>query len=166
MSRIDRREFLKLMSAAAAAGTVPWLSSCSNDVAAAALPKDFYTIPKRGNVRILHCTDFHGQLNPVFFREPNVNLGMGDAFGRPPHMVGKQFLKEMGLKENTPEAHAYTYLNFNKAAKQFGRMGGMAHMKTLADSLREQMGGRENTLMLDGGCLLYTSDAADDWLVV
>ena len=62
------------------------------------LPKDFYSVPKRGNVRILHCTDFHGQLNPVFFREPNVNLGMGDAFGRPPHMVGKQFLKADGFE--------------------------------------------------------------------
>jgi len=153
MSRIDRREFLKLLSAGAAAGTFPWLTSCSNEAAAGVLPKDFYTVPKRGNVRILHCTDFHGQLNPVFFREPNVNLGMGDAFGRPPHMVGRHFLKEMGLKENTPEAHAFTYLNFNEDARRFGRMGGMAHMKTLCDSLREQMGGRQNTLMLDGGDL-------------
>jgi sulfur-oxidizing protein SoxB len=153
MSRIDRRDFLKLLSAGAAAGTFPWLSACGNDAAAGILPKDFYKIPKRGNARILHCTDFHGQLNPVFFREPNVNLGMGDAFGRPPHMVGKALLKEMGLKENSPEAYAYTYLNFNQAAQKYGRMGGMAHMKTLADQLREQMGGRENTLMLDGGDL-------------
>ena len=153
MSRIDRREFLKLLSAGAAAGTFPWLTGCSNQAAAGVIPKDFYKIPKRGNVRILHCTDFHGQLNPVFFREPNVNLGMGDAFGRPPHMVGKTFLNEMGLKPNTPEAHAYTYLNFNEAAQKFGRMGGMAHMKTLCDQLREQMGGRQNTLMLDGGDL-------------
>jgi sulfur-oxidizing protein SoxB len=153
MSRIDRRDFLKLLSAGAAAGTFPWLSACGKDAAAGILPKDFYNIPKRGNARILHCTDFHGQLNPVFFREPNVNLGMGDAFGRPPHMVGKALLKEMGLKENSPEAYAYTYLNFNQAAQKFGRMGGMAHMKTLADQLREQMGGRENTLMLDGGDL-------------
>ena len=153
MSRIDRRDFLKLLSAGAAAGTFPWLSACGKDATAGILPKDFYNIPKRGNVRILHCTDFHGQLNPVFFREPNVNLGMGDAFGRPPHMVGKALLKEMGLKENSPEAYAYTYLNFNNEAKKYGRMGGMAHMKTLADQLREQMGGRENTLMLDGGDL-------------
>jgi sulfur-oxidizing protein SoxB len=153
MSRIDRRDFLKLLSAGAAAGTFPWLSACGKDVAAGILPEDFYKIPKRGNARILHCTDFHGQLNPVYFREPNVNLGMGDAFGRPPHMVGKALLKEMGLKEDSPEAYAYTYLNFNQAAQKFGRMGGMAHMKTLADQLREQMGGRENTLMIDGGDL-------------
>ena len=153
MSRIDRREFLKLLSAGAAAGTFPWLASCGKYATASPLPKDFYTIPKRGNVRILHCTDIHGQLNPVFFREPNVNLGMGEAFGRPPHMVGKQFLKEMAVKENTPEAHAFTYLNFTEDARRFGRMGGMAHMKTLCDRLREQMGGRENTLMLDGGDL-------------
>jgi sulfur-oxidizing protein SoxB len=153
MSRIDRRDFLKLLSAGAAAGTFPWLSACSKDVAAGILPDDFYKVPKRGNVRIFHCTDFHGQLNPVYFREPNVNLGMGDAFGRPPHMVGKALLKEMGLKENSPEAYAYTYLNFNQAAEKYGRMGGMAHMKTLADQLRDQMGGRENTLMLDGGDL-------------
>jgi sulfur-oxidizing protein SoxB len=153
MSRIDRREFLKLLSAGAAAGTFPWLTSCGKDATADPLRKDFYTIPKRGNVRILHCTDFHGQLNPVFFREPNVNLGMGDAYGRPPHIVGKQFLDAMGIKENTPEAHAFTYLNFNEDARRFGRMGGMAHMKTLCDRLREQMGGRDNTLMLDGGDL-------------
>jgi len=153
MSRIDRREFLKLLSAGAAAGTIPWLSGCSNQASAGVLPKDFYSIPKRGNVRILHCTDFHGQLNPVYFREPNVNLGMGEAFGRPPHMVGKAFLKEMGLKPDTPEAHAFTYLDFDAAAAKFGRMGGMAHMKTLCDQLREQMGGRQNTLMLDGGDL-------------
>lgn len=153
MSRIDRREFLKLLSAGAAAGTFPWLASCGKDANADVLRKDFYTVRKRGNVRILHCTDFHGQLNPVFFREPNVNLGMGDAFGRPPHIVGKQFLDAMGIKENTPEAHAFTYLNFNEDAKRFGRMGGMANMKTLCDRLREQMGGRDNTLMLDGGDL-------------
>jgi sulfur-oxidizing protein SoxB len=150
MPRIDRREFLKLLSAGAAAGTIPWIYQYAN---AAALPKDFYKIPKKGNARILHCTDFHGQLNPVFFREPNVNLGMGDAFGRPPHMVGNKLLTHMGLKPNTPQAHAYTYLNFDKAAREFGRMGGMAHMKTLCDQLRDQMGGRENTLMLDGGDL-------------
>ena len=150
MPRIDRREFLKLLSAGAAAGTLPWMYQYAN---ASSLPKDFYNIPKRGNVRILHCTDFHGQLNPVYFREPNVNLGMGGAYGRPPHLVGKKLLSYAGLKPGTPESYAYTYLDFEKAAREFGRMGGMANMKTLCDQLRDQMGGRQNTLMLDGGDL-------------
>ena len=70
----------------------------------------------KGNVRLLHITDVHGQLLPVYFREPNVNLGVGDAYGRPPHVVGKKLLKEMGLKANTPESYAYTYLDFDNAA--------------------------------------------------
>jgi sulfur-oxidizing protein SoxB len=106
-----------------------------------------------GNARILHVTDVHGQLNPVYFREPNVNLGMGEAYGRPPHIVGKKMLATMGLKENTPEAYAYTYLNFAEAARKYGRMGGYAHIKTLLDMLRQQAGGTQNTLTLDGGDL-------------
>ena len=133
MTRIGRREFLKLMSAGVAAGTLPWAYQYAN---ASSLPKDFYKIPKKGNVRILHCTDFHGQLNPVYFREPNVNLGMGDAYGRPPHIVGKKLLSYVDLKPNSPESYAYTYLDFERAAQQFGRMGGMANMKTLCDQLR------------------------------
>ena len=148
MSKIDRREFIKLMGAGAAASTFPWLSACSSKPS-----KDIYSIPAHGNVRILHCTDFHGQLNPVYFREPNVNLGVGDAFGRPPHIVGKKLIKAMGLKENTPEAYAYTYLDYTNQAKKYGKVGGMANMKTLADRLRAQVGGRQNTLMLDGGDL-------------
>ncbi len=165
MPRIDRREFLKLISAGTAAGTIPWLAACEkgNDTAPApaapaeqpvsVLPDDFYSVPKSGNVRILHCADFHGQLNPVYFREPNVNLGMGDAYGRPPHMVGGKLLTRMSLSPNTPESYAYTYLDFENAARKYGRMGGMAHMKTLCDRLREQMGGRQFTLMLDSGDL-------------
>ena len=84
-----------------------------------------------GNARILHITDVHGQLLPVYFREPNVNLGVGDAYGRPPHVVGKGLLKHMGLEENTPESYAYTYLNFEKAAEMYGKTGGFAHVKTL-----------------------------------
>ena len=66
-------------------------------------PEGFYDVPMKGSARILHITDVHGQLQPVYFREPNVNLGVGDAFGRPPHVVGKKLLKVMGLKENSPE---------------------------------------------------------------
>jgi sulfur-oxidizing protein SoxB len=117
------------------------------------LADDFYKLPMQGNVRILHTTDVHGQLLPVYFREPNVNLGVGDAFGRPPHLVGKAFLKAMDMKENTPRSYVYTYLDFENAAHKYGRTGGYPQMKTLLDSLRKDAGGRENTVTLDGGDL-------------
>jgi sulfur-oxidizing protein SoxB len=165
MPPFDRREFLKIMGVGAVAGT--GLISCSKSdngagsapagTAPVAAPQDplagFYDLPMRGNVRILHITDVHGQLKPVYFREPNVNLGMGDAYGRPPHVVGSKLLDYMGLATDTPEAYAYTYLNFESAARKYGKTGGYACIKTLVDRLREQAGGRENTLTLDGGDL-------------
>jgi sulfur-oxidizing protein SoxB len=165
MPPFDRREFLKIMGVGAVAGT--GLISCSkSDNGAGGTPAEppaastaqdplagFYDLPMRGNARILHITDVHGQLNPVYFREPNVNLGMGDAYGRPPHIVGKKLLDYMDLSTGTPEAYAYTYLDFENAARKYGRTGGYAHIKTLLDRLREQAGGRENTLTVDGGDL-------------
>ena len=134
------------------------LHGCNNAQSAAkadgfTLPDNYYDLPMRGDARILHTTDWHGQLLPVYFREPNVNLGVGDAYGRPPHLVGKKLLAAMGLKEDSPEAYAYTYLNYDRVVKHYGRMGGFAHMKTLMDRLRAQAGGRDKTLTLDGGDL-------------
>ncbi len=154
MSHLDRRQFLKLMGlGAAAAGTGSFLNTVMASSQTKGLARDFYDLPMKGNARILHTTDFHAQLLPVYFREPNVNLGVGDAFGRPPHVVGKNFLKAMHFKPGTPEAYAYTYLDFEQAARKYGKTGGFAHMKTLLDRLREQAGGRQNTVTLDGGDL-------------
>ena len=165
MPPFDRREFLKILGASAIAG--PGLIACSKSDTGTAIAAEaadpsagFYDLPMKGNARILHITDVHGQLNPVYFREPNVNLGVGDAFGRPPHIVGKGFLKAMGLKPDTPEAYAYTYLNFLNAARKYGRTGGFAQMKTLLDQLRASAGGRENTLTIDGGDLWQGSGTA------
>lgn len=151
---VSRRNFVKVMGIAGTASTVPALFplnavSQTNDKNA----KDFYNLPMKGNARILHITDVHGQLNPVYFREPNVNLGVGDAYGRPPHVVGTKLLNKMGLKANSPEAYAYTYLNFENVAKIYGKTGGFAHIKTLLDRLRQQAGGKQNTLTIDGGDL-------------
>ena len=150
-NKIDRRDFMKLMGLGAAAGAVPLVAQRA--LAGPKAPEGFYDVPMKGNVRFLHITDVHGQLKPVYFREPNVNLGVGDAFGRPPHLVGKKLLKAMGLKTDTPESYAYTYLNFDKDSLKYGRTGGFAHIKTLLDRLREQAGGKKNTLTLDGGDL-------------
>jgi S-sulfosulfanyl-L-cysteine sulfohydrolase len=139
------------MGLGAAVSTVPLLSGRA--FSSTPMPEGFYDLPMRGNVRLLHITDVHGQLKPVYFREPNVNLGIGDAYGRPPHLVGKKLLEAMGLKPGTPESHAYTYLDFDQAAAKYGRTGGFAHVKSLLDMLREQAGGRGNTLTIDGGDL-------------
>lgn len=163
MPFLNRRTFLKLMGAAAATATVPAMIGCSdksNSPAASSakpvlgsMPKGFYDLPMKGNVRLLHITDVHGQLNPVYFREPNVNLGVGEAYGRPPHLVGNKLLAAMGFQTKTPESYAYTYIDFQKAAETFGKTGGFAQIKSLLTQLRETAGGKQNTITIDGGDL-------------
>lgn len=142
---ISRREFIKLMGLAGAAGMLP-----SSTFAAKRAPSDLYEVPKFGNVCILHMTDCHAQLLPVYFREPNVNLGIADAYGRPPHLVGHKLLQHFGLEPNTIEARAFTYLNFVEAAEKYGKVGGFPHLATLVKRLRSERGDG-NSLLLDGG---------------
>lgn len=153
MKKLDRRDFLKMMGLGVGAAATAPLFYTAHATDYSKPPAGFYDLPMKGNARILHITDVHGQLNPVYFREPNVNLGVGDAYGRPPHLVGKKLLKAMGLGPDTPESYAYTYLNFEHAAAHYGKTGGFAHVKTLLDSLRKQAGGKQNTLTIDGGDL-------------
>ena len=148
----DRRDILKLLGLGTAVATIPGLISCQS-TSTVILPKDFYNLPMKGKARILHITDVHGQLNPVYFREPNVNLGVGAAYGRPPHVVGNKLLNYMNIKPGTAESYAYTYLDFQKSAKQLGKTGGYAHIKTLLDDLRAQAGGKDKTITIDGGDL-------------
>lgn len=161
MPPIDRRKFIQLIGAAT---TVPMLVSSKAQEPPAAgantVTNRFYDTPMLGDVRILHITDVHGQLKPIYFREPNVNLGVGDAYGRPPHLVGEKMLKAMQLRKNTIEAYAYTYLDFDNAARNYGKVGGFAQLKTLLDSLRAQAGGKDKTLTLDGGDLWQGSGTA------
>lgn len=142
---MTRREFAQLLGLAGAAGLLP-----TTGFAAKKQPADIYEVPNFGNVRLLHITDCHAQLNPVYFREPNVNLGLGTAYGKAPHLVGDKLLNHFGISPNTLEAHAFTYLNFNDAAQRYGKVGGFAHIKTLVNRLRESYG-TEKTLLLDGG---------------
>lgn len=142
---MSRREFARLLGMAGAAGVLP-----VTGFAAKKQPGDLYEVPKSGNVRLLHMTDCHAQLLPVYFREPNVNLGVGGAFGKAPHLVGDKLLNHFGIAPNSLEAHAFTYLNFGEAANKYGKVGGFAHLKTLVNRMRESFGA-ENTLLLDGG---------------
>ena len=138
---LSRREFSSVMAAALAAG-FPLHAS------AAAKASSLYNLPKTGNVHLLHMTDCHAQLLPSYFREPSVNLGVGAMQGQLPHLVGEQLLKAAQIKSGTPEAHAFTYLNFERAARQYGKVGGFAHIATLVKQLKAS---RPGALLLDGG---------------
>lgn len=158
---LNRREFLHVMSLAAAAGILPGtVNAMGSNNKKTGISPAMYDIPMKGKVRLLHITDAHAQLNPIHFREPNVNLGVGPAYGKLPHIVGHKLLKEIGVKEDTALAHAFTFLNFQDAAQQFGKVGGFSHVKTLLDKLRESAGGTENTITMDGGDLWHGSGTA------
>jgi sulfur-oxidizing protein SoxB len=151
---MNRREFVQVMGMAAAAGMLPGCDKKSSGTAgvttASKTPQDVYQIPKFGNVTLMHFTDCHAQLNPIYFREPNVNMGVGNAKGQPPHLVGDKLLNHFDIKPGTLDAHAFTYLNFAEASKTYGKVGGFAHLATLIKRLRADHG-NDRTLLLDGG---------------
>jgi sulfur-oxidizing protein SoxB len=148
-----RRDVLKVLTAAAIAGVVPRIGR-------AAEGDELYDIGKFGNARVLHMTDTHAQLAPVYFREPSVNLGIGEMAGKPPHLVGEAFLKHFDIAPKTRLAHAFTCLDFAEAAHRYGRLGGFVHLKTLIDRLRADVGAGRS-LLLDGGDLWQGSGLAN-----
>lgn len=103
-----------------------------------------------GTVTLLHVTDIHGQLVPVYFREPTVNLGVGEAKGQPPHITGKDFLKRFGISEKSAAAYALTDQDFETLAKSYGRIGGLDRLATVVKSVRAERG-QDKVLLLDGG---------------
>ena len=141
---LSRRDFLLAMGAAAAAGLPV------SDLRARTNPQinALYDIKKFGNVHLLHMTDCHAQLNPVHYREPSMNMGVGDAFGKMPHIVGDSLLKAVGVPAGSALAHAFSCLNFEEAASVYGRLGGFSHLKVLVDKFRSE---RPGALLLDGG---------------
>src|SRR3974390_2442948 len=141
---IRRREFLKLSGAAALSATPQLLRAA--DIAS------IYDLDRFGHARILHLTDTHAQLKPVYFREPSVNIGIGAMAGQPPPLVARAFLARFGISADSAEAYAFTSLDFEKSAPRFGRLGGFAHLKTLIDRLRNDVG-EGHSLLLDGGDL-------------
>src|SRR5450432_3275046 len=140
-----RRDFLKFTGAAALSGGLPLIARSADSAGV-------YDLERFGNARILHITDTHAQLLPVYFREPSVNLGIGAMQGKPPHLVGRAFLDRFGVRPDSADAYAFTYLDFEKSAARFGKLGGFAQLKTLIDRLRSDAGS-ERALLLDGGDL-------------
>ena len=150
---IRRRDLLKTAGAAVLSGAVPRLGRAVSDPA-------MYELASFGNARILHMTDTHAQLLPVFFREPSVNLGIGTMQGQPPHLVGHAFLDRFKIRPDSADAYAFTCLGFETSAARFGKLGGFAHLKTLIDRLRGEVG-ETSSLLLDGGDLWQGSGLAN-----
>ncbi|MCK6428467.1 MAG: thiosulfohydrolase SoxB [Burkholderiaceae bacterium] len=143
---MNRREFMQVLAVAAAAG----MPITARDVLAQQpdAARRLYDVPRFGNVHLLHFTDCHAQLLPIYFREPSVNLGVADARGKAPHLVGEHLLKQFGIAPKSIEAHAFTYLDFEAAARTYGKVGGFAHLATLVKRMKAS---RPGALLLDGG---------------
>ncbi|HVQ61338.1 MAG TPA: thiosulfohydrolase SoxB [Burkholderiales bacterium] len=137
---LSRREFLQALAAAAAAG-LPLDTQAAGD-------DKLYDFPRFGSLSLLHFTDCHAQLLPVYFREPSANIGVASSMNRPPHVVGQPLLKMFRLRPGSREAYAFSHLDFAAAAHRYGKLGGFAHLATLVKKLRAE---RRATLLLDGG---------------
>jgi len=144
---ITRREILQV-GAAAAALTVG--GGFTRAMAQQRLSEtELLKFDALGNVTLLHVTDIHGQLVPVYFREPSINLGVGEARGQPPHLTGKDFLKRFGIAEKSAQAYALTSEDFAALAKSYGRIGGLDRLATVVKQVRAERG--DKVLLLDGG---------------
>ncbi|MFG1211654.1 thiosulfohydrolase SoxB [Xanthobacter flavus] len=147
---ISRRDFLSagtaLAGLLAASGT-----GLAQAVGAQALSQaDLLKFGNAGTFTILHITDIHAQLVPLYFREPSTNLGVGDARGVPPHLTDAAFLKYFGLKAGTRDAYSLTSEDFTQLARTYGRMGGVDRIATLVKAIRAERGA-DKVLLLDGG---------------
>ena len=142
---LSRRDFLQVLAAASAAGMG---LACYADADAATAQQGLYELPAFGNVSLLHMTDCHAQLLPVNFREPSVNIGLAGMQGRWPHLAGDSLLKAAGLRPGSEQAFAFTHIDFEKAARRYGKLGGFAHLATLVKQLKAS---RPGALLLDGG---------------
>jgi S-sulfosulfanyl-L-cysteine sulfohydrolase len=146
---IRRREFLQASLAASAIVGASGFGNWSRLAAQQALSQDqLLQFDDFGNVTLVHVTDVHAQLRPIWFREPEWNIGVGEAAGKPPHVVGRAFLDMFGIPPGSPEAYALSHEDFAALARAYGRMGGMDRVATVVKAIRAA---RPEALLLDGG---------------
>lgn len=146
---ITRREFLQASLAASAIIGASGFGNWARLAAQQSLTQDgLLQFDTFGNVTLVHVTDIHAQLRPIWFREPEWNVGVGAMKGLPPHVVGSDFLRMFGIAPGSAEAYALTYEDFSALARSYGRMGGMDRVATVVKSIRAD---RPDALLLDGG---------------
>ena len=146
---ISRRHFLQAGFAASAIYGASGFGNWSRLAAQQALTQeDLLGFDTTGNVTLVHITDIHAQLKPIYFREPEINLGVGGVIGKPPHVTGADFRKLYGIEQGSAVDYALTYDDFTALAQGYGRMGGMDRIATVVKSIRAD---RPDALVLDGG---------------
>jgi len=146
---ISRREFLQASVAASALYGASGVGNWARLAAQQVLTQDqLLQFDAFGNVTLVHITDIHAQLKPIWFREPEINIGVGDVAGIPPHITGADFIKQFNLTPGSPEAYALTYEDFTSLGKAYGKMGGMDRVATVVKSIRAD---RPEAIILDGG---------------
>lgn len=149
---ISRRDFAQVVAAAAMIGALPTPRALARQKLTQNDLLDFKAV---GNVTLVHVTDIHGQLMPLYFREPSQNIGVGADKGRPPHLTGVDFLKHFNLHPNTPEAYALTSDHFTALARTYGKIGGLDRAATVIKAIRAERG--DKVALLDGGDSLQGS---------
>jgi sulfur-oxidizing protein SoxB len=146
---ISRRAFLQASLAASAlygaSGVGNWARLAAQQVLS---EDDLLRFETFGNVSLIHVTDIHAQTRPIWFREPEVNIGVGAASGRPPHVVGTAFLEMFDIAPDSPEAYALTYSDFEALGQAYGRMGGLDRVARVINAIRAD---RPDAILLDGG---------------
>ncbi|MDE4133325.1 thiosulfohydrolase SoxB [Phaeobacter sp. QD34_3] len=146
---ISRRDFLQVSMAASALVGASGFGNWGRLAAQQSLTQDqLLEFDTFGNISIIHVTDIHAQLKPIYFREPSINLGVGANKGHVPHITGADFRKAYGIADGSPSAYALTYDDFSSLAKGYGRVGGLDRMSTVINAIRAD---RPDALLLDGG---------------
>lgn len=152
---VTRRDFVALAAIAAGSGLMP-----RETFAQAISPERLLEFQSLGNVTLLHMTDSHAALLPVYYREPDTLLPVGDETGKPPYITGEAALKYYGFAKGSLDAHAFTHVDFAELARRYGKMGGYAHIASLVKRVRAERPGK--VLFMDGGDTLQGS-ATSTW---
>ncbi|UWR50322.1 thiosulfohydrolase SoxB [Phaeobacter inhibens] len=146
---ISRRDFLQVSMAASALVGASGFGNWGRLAAQQRLTQDqLLQFDTYGNISLIHVTDIHAQLKPIYFREPSINLGVGDNRGHVPHITGADFRKAYGIADGSPSAYALTYNDFASLAQGYGRVGGLDRVATIINAIRAD---RPDALLLDGG---------------
>ena len=145
----SRRDFLQVGMATSAICGASGFGSFSKLSAQQKLSQDdLLRFDTYGNVSLIHITDIHAQLKPIYFREPEINLGVGSALGQVPHITGANFRKMYGIDDGSPSHYALTHNDFSALANEYGRVGGLDRVATVVKSIRAD---RPDAILLDGG---------------